>query len=86
MQIENIIYNMHNLIERNIKSSFLQYLDIFPAIALLGPRQCGKSTFVKMMSYRFKNFMYLDLQNQDDLNKLNVLSYSLIPINMRLFV
>ena len=72
MQIENFIYNMHGLIERNIESSFLQYLDIFPAIAILGPRQCGKSTFVKMMSYRFKKFMYLDLQNQDDLNKLNV--------------
>ena len=63
---------MHDLIERNIESSFLQYLDIFPAIAILGPRQSGKSTFVKMMSYRFKKFLYLDLQNQDDLNKLNV--------------
>lgn len=63
---------MHNLIPRGLSELFLQYLEIFPVIAILGPRQCGKSTFVKMMSSSFEKFLYLDLQNQGDLNKLNV--------------
>ncbi len=61
---------MHELINRNIQSFVNENLSIFPAIAILGPRQCGKSTLVKMMYQNNDNYLYLDLQNLDDLNKL----------------
>lgn len=68
-QIENHIYNMHKLIDRLLEKTLLQYLTIFPSVAILGPRQCGKSTMVK---YLINNqaAIYIDLQNQADLNKL----------------
>jgi predicted AAA+ superfamily ATPase len=62
---------MHNLVARNEESFILENLEVFPAVAILGPRQCGKSTLVKMLSDRLPNFLYLDLQNRDDLAKLN---------------
>lgn len=61
---------MHELINRNIQSFVNENLSIFPAIAILGPRQCGKSTLVKMMYQNNDNYLYLDLQNLNDLNKL----------------
>lgn len=62
---------MHSLIKRNIEDFVFQNLKIFPAVALLGPRQCGKSTLAKMLSQRLNSFLYLDLQNPADLNKLS---------------
>jgi predicted AAA+ superfamily ATPase len=61
---------MHDLIKRNIEGFVFQNLSIFPVIALLGPRQCGKSTLAKMLSEKIKSFLYLDLQNPADFNKL----------------
>lgn len=60
---------MHKLIDRLLEKTLLQYLTIFPSVAILGPRQCGKSTMVK---YLINNqaAIYIDLQNQADLNKL----------------
>lgn len=57
-------------IQRKLKSTLLQYLDIFPAIALLGPRQCGKSTLIKSLKENLE-ILYLDLQNESDLNKIS---------------
>ncbi len=62
---------MQELVSRKIESFVRQNLTIFPAVAILGSRQCGKSTLVKMMSEQMTDFMYLDLQNRDDLVKLN---------------
>lgn len=70
LQIENVIYNMRNIIPRNLKNTISQYLNIFPAVAILGPRQCGKSTLIKMLSAHWNNVLYLDLQKEGDLNKL----------------
>ncbi len=61
---------MHKLIKRYIESFVNENLNIFPAVAILGPRQCGKSTLVKMLYQNSNSFLYLDLQNMDDLNKL----------------
>lgn len=63
---------MQNFIKRNIEKTVLQYLSIFPAVAILGPRQCGKSTLVKKLAQSWNNSLFLDLQNEDDLNKLSV--------------
>lgn len=46
------------------------YFNIFPAVCILGPRQCGKSTLVKNLEKSFEQFVYLDLQKPSDLNKL----------------
>ena len=61
---------MHKKIFRLAQRTVQQYLEIFPVVVILGPRQCGKSTLVKMMSEGKPNFVHLDLQNISDLNKL----------------
>jgi len=61
---------MHRLIQRQLGSIVLQHLGVFPAVVILGPRQCGKSTLVKMLAENIKPFVYLDLQDYEDLNKL----------------
>jgi len=61
---------MQGLISRNIEAFVTENLSVFPVVAILGPRQCGKSTLVKMLYQNSKNYLYLDLQNLDDLNKL----------------
>lgn len=61
---------MRKLISRNIEVFVKENLSVFPAVAILGPRQCGKSTLVKMLYQNSDAYLYLDLQNLDDLNKL----------------
>lgn len=61
---------MHDLLARNIEAFVKENLSIFPAVAILGPRQCGKSTLVNMLYQNSDAYLYLDLQNLDDLNKL----------------
>ena len=57
-------------IPRSIEDEIQKYLQIFPIVAILGPRQCGKSTVVKRFISAAQHGIYLDLQNQEDLNKL----------------
>ena len=45
-------------------------MSIFPATLVLGSRQCGKSTLVKMLAAERGGFLYLDLEDMADLNKL----------------
>ncbi len=42
-----------------------------PAVAILGPRQCGKSTLAKHLISEMDNTIYLDLESNRDLKKLN---------------
>lgn len=85
MQIRNVIYNMQKLIARNIESFVNENLSIFPAVVILGPRQCGKSTLVKMLYQHSEAYLYLDLQNMDDLNKLREPMLFLMQIKMLRF-
>ena len=62
---------MQKYIPRKIEDTVKQYLTIFPAVAILGARQCGKSTLVKKMAEDMTSSLYLDLQDINDLNKLN---------------
>jgi uncharacterized protein len=71
VQIENHIFKMHEIIPRKIESFVLKNLSVFPAVALLGPRQCGKSTLARILSPGIPEFLYLDLQDPADFNKLS---------------
>jgi predicted AAA+ superfamily ATPase len=62
---------MRDFIHRELFNQIKKYQNIFPAIAILGPRQCGKSTLVKSLLLEFDSILYLDLQKESDLNKLS---------------
>src|SRR4051794_1472606 len=46
-----------------------QRLKAFPAVALLGPRQCGKTTLARLIA-RSRQSTYFDLENPVDLARL----------------
>ena len=58
------------LIKRLLETDVLNDLETFPAVAILGPRQCGKSTLAKLIGERFPQFLYLDLEKPKDFQKL----------------
>jgi hypothetical protein len=61
---------MHG-IERRLKDRIIELLENFPAVALLGPRQCGKTTpALDIMRLVSKPSIYLDLERVGDLRKL----------------
>ncbi len=43
----------------------------FPAVALLGPRQCGKTTLAKMLAAQAPASLYLDLERPSDVARLS---------------
>jgi len=58
-------------IHREIEESVLKALDNNPIVALIGPRQCGKSTLVKHLMENNPDCIYLDLERPSDLQKLD---------------
>lgn len=58
-------------INRQISELLSQYINNFPAVAILGPRQCGKSTLARHITKNITNSVYLDLEKISDRNKLN---------------
>ena len=58
-------------ISRLLESEIQECLQDFPAVALLGPRQCGKSTLAKALITDKKDVIYLDLERPSDLQKLS---------------
>ena len=60
-----------NLIPRKLLEDLKSSLSFFPVVALIGPRQVGKTTLVKqLMTTLKKECIYLDLEKASDLNKL----------------
>ena len=62
---------MHDLLPRLIQKTLEKRLQTNPSVALLGARQVGKSTIAKIITENHPNAIFLDLENMDDLNKLN---------------
>jgi predicted AAA+ superfamily ATPase len=58
------------MIPRQIETHLTQRLSQFPAVALLGPRQVGKTTLARACQAA-KSALYLDLENPADLEKLS---------------
>ncbi|WP_209329512.1 ATP-binding protein [Lunatimonas salinarum] len=56
--------------KRYIQSLIEEYMEIFPAVGILGPRQVGKTTLVKNLSWG-KNKVYLDLEKASSRAKLS---------------
>ena len=54
---------------RKLKTRLAEYLDVFPAVAMLGPRQVGKTTLALEIGAE-RNAVYLDLESPADRNKL----------------
>lgn len=56
--------------DRQITAPLRGRLKRFPAVGLLGPRQCGKSTLAKRLLKEWPEAVYLDLERPSDLAKL----------------
>ena len=61
---------MHGFLPRKIGQQITDSLLDFPAVALLGPRQCGKTTLAREIVYTLPQASYLDLEKPSDLRKL----------------
>ena len=59
-----------DFIKRLLTNEVEESLKHFPVVAVTGPRQCGKSTLVRHLLGN-KNLVYLDLERQSDLRKLD---------------
>lgn len=56
----------------------------FPVVALVGPRQCGKSTSAKELLRNSPNSIYLDLERPSDLAKLDDAEWFLSSVRDKL--
>ena len=61
---------MKKYLERILTESVLRSLAHNPVTAILGPRQCGKSTLVKHLLKNRGDAIYLDLERPSDLQKV----------------
>lgn len=60
---------MHGYISRIVEKKVAKAMARSPAVAILGPRQCGKSTMAQKIIAEMPS-VYLDLQDRVDRNKL----------------
>ena len=59
------------MIERTLITELIEQVSDMPAVAVLGPRQVGKTTLVKILETRLsKKVIYLDLESNQDRNRL----------------
>ncbi len=59
------------LVPRQAADDVVSRLKTSPVVALLGPRQCGKSTLAKLILSKRADSIYLDLEKPSDLLKLS---------------
>jgi len=58
------------MITRNLQHILQQKLKRSPAVAILGPRQVGKTTLAKHLDAAGQEVLYLDMENPNDQSKL----------------
>lgn len=74
------------MLSRWLHHALLESLRRFPAVALLGPRQAGKTTLALDLAGKVPGSMYLDLERPADLAKLADPELLLSPMADRLVV
>ena len=57
-------------ISREIESDILKAIENSPVVAIIGPRQCGKSTLVNFLLNNYHGSVYLDMERPSDLQKM----------------
>ncbi|MCP4601003.1 MAG: ATP-binding protein [Proteobacteria bacterium] len=62
---------MQGIIKRQLAANIKRQLEHNPAVAILGPRQCGKTTLAKHIVKKISMSVYLDLEHPTDLAKLD---------------
>ena len=65
---------MHTSLPRRLEAAVLRDLARFPVVALVGPRQCGKTTLARRLMQRRRTTgrggLLLDLERPSDLARL----------------
>ena len=64
------IYYFYTMIDRISENIVKDLLNGFPCVAIIGPRQVGKTTLAKKIQKGFDSTVYLDLEFQKDFIKL----------------
>lgn len=59
------------MVQRFLETKARELLSYFPVIAIIGPRQVGKTTLARIITDELKDSIYLDLESPRDLNKLS---------------
>ena len=60
------------MIKRLTEAKVMEALRYFPAVAIIGPRQVGKTTLLKQIQKKYKKpSIYLDLEKRSDYDKLD---------------
>jgi predicted AAA+ superfamily ATPase len=62
---------MQEIISRHLTDTVKRRLQNNPAVAILGPRQCGKTTLAGQIVKKIMQSVYLDLENPADLARLD---------------
>lgn len=70
LQFLSITSDMRGYLERELNHIVTERLKSNPAVAILGPRQCGKTTLAKHIVRHQGAAVYLDLEHPSDLAKL----------------
>ncbi len=65
-----MVYDLQRYVPRQVEEELIKSLDSFPVTAILGPRQCGKSTLAKHIVSDREDTLFLDLERPSDLRKL----------------
>jgi len=59
------------MIKRRIQEELARLLSTFPAVALFGPRQVGKTTLTReLLKNGLQEVIYFDLENDDDITRM----------------
>jgi len=61
---------MQTYLKRKLHSRIRELMRDFPAVAILGPRQCGKTTLALAIAKETEPSIYVDLERPSDARKL----------------
>lgn len=72
------------MISRFKEKEVLRHMKQFPVLAIIGPRQCGKTTLAKTLFNRQKaDMIYFDLESPADKSKFSMPEYFLSALNRK---